>query len=30
MAITDRVKISGVNIVRCACGNIGSEKRRKP
>src|ERR1700722_17519358 len=29
IAITDRVKTSGVNITR-ACGNIGSEKRRKP
>src|SRR5471030_3206323 len=29
MAITDRVKTSGVNIW-LASGNIGSEKRRKP
>ena len=29
MAITDRVKISGVNWT-LATGNIGSEKRRKP
>ena len=30
MAITDRAKISGVNMCDWRCGNIGSEKRRKP
>src|SRR5260221_12808715 len=29
MAMTDRAKIRGVNC-QLACGNIGSEKRRKP